>query len=194
MPDRSVSLAAALAATLAIVLSVAGCAQPPRPSQAWRPGDFALAMTVYEIPDPDGGPPRVVGQRYLVEPDAVLRAGFGPAAGDHGLPPVVRRLSREQLDELYATARAAGVLDLPRVDPDSDLRSARPTSPATHRFDPDDPEALIYVAQLGRRRYALARTGAGWAETDPAEALPDAEPLRSLLAELAFTPELATPR
>lgn len=151
------------------------------------PADFALAVTVFPV-EPSSPARRsrrgisdgaVEGQRYLIEPGGVLRAGFGDAAATSPAPPVVRRLGSGEITELADLVRASGLIDH-KGDHGDDTSSP---FPSTYRPPAGRRVALVYTAWEGNRRYAavdLDGEGAGGVAR-----------LRERLAELSFRADLA---
>lgn len=78
------------------------------------PADFWLTATV--VGPPRSGPlsavPREVRPgRYVMEPDRQLRAALGTGATEQSFPPVTRRLSAEQVSELWTLTNANGLMN-----------------------------------------------------------------------------------
>lgn len=104
-----------LAAAPVLTLLLAAC-QAPRPHDAvHRPPGFTIAASVHPPQhEPPDQPPRALRPvRYVVETDALLRIATGPMLARPGSehPPLVRRLSPWQMDELWRRAAAAGLFD-----------------------------------------------------------------------------------
>lgn len=99
--------------------SLCGCASGSRSrdGNASSPEDFAFGIIV-----PAGlasSQPTPHDQRvgrllepacYLLASDGTLRAAFGRVDPDYRLPPIVRRVSRDQREELYQSLHASGLL------------------------------------------------------------------------------------
>lgn len=100
--------------SLLTMLLLGACTQTePRSGDALsadRPSDFTLGLVVYGQPgtSPD---PALRSARYIVEPDGVLRASFGDGSRALTHPPRTRRLSAEQLDDLWLRVRGMGLGD-----------------------------------------------------------------------------------
>ncbi len=150
----------ALAGLLPVLL--AACAAP-RPAEApdRRPPDFTLALSVH-APD---GPVRRPGQRaarYAVTPDGWLRAAIGGDAAADAHPPLARRLTPRERDELWSMVRAAdphGVPDAMRI-----------------------PGPEVFQAPSGRRVYLVELTAAG---RRTAVAVPEGDPDTAPFLDLA---------
>lgn len=103
--DKAASNRAGVAGETAAVASV----------QVDVPSDFSLGVTVF---GGTGTAARVQAQavaarrpaRYVLEPGRVLRAASGPDLNARTVPPIVRSLSPEQVADVYAIARSAGLL------------------------------------------------------------------------------------
>lgn len=135
MRTHAIGPALALAAS-----ALAGCSAT-RTAPAERPADFALALTVYPSDDSPG-------ERYVVEPDGVLRAAIGRGVTGHGHPPGVRWLSPWEFDALYQTTLDAGLLDL--------APPTRVSGPDAYEPDGAGDAALVYTAWEGWRRWQEA--------------------------------------
>lgn len=132
---------------LLAAMLASGCRSMPEAASAGPPADFTLALTVF---DDDAEIFR--SARYIVEPDGVLRAGFGSGASTAAYPPWIRRLSSRQIQELWTIAGP--------IRADESGRSL----PTDETFEPgDDPTVVVAIRQNGRWRYAahaLAETDA----------------------------------
>lgn len=145
-PFRVAVALAVLPALAALVGCRAGPASVPADS---RPPDFALGLTVFPTDAQTATGHRSAGERYLVEPDGVLRAAFGGGVSPRMHPPRVRRLSLAEYDELYRLALDSGLL---APDPGGGARGGTPPGPDTFRPAPLAPVALLYTAAEGVRR------------------------------------------
>ena len=108
-------------------------APAPSPISATAPDDFTLGVTI--IP-PTSAPARGAGTvdvwarpaRYIVEPDGTFRAALAPPRAvpdgtpaslmtqelpQATVPPIVRVLSRQQLEDVYQSVRGSGFLIMP---------------------------------------------------------------------------------
>jgi len=102
--------------TLLFALVLAGCATP-RDRSGESPQDFAFAMLV-----PDGlalSSTTLTDQStsallepawYILSSDGVLRVAFGSIDPNHAFPPIVRRVPREQREQLFTRLDRAGLL------------------------------------------------------------------------------------
>lgn len=90
-----------------------GCSVAPTAATQDPPPDFSIAVTVLAPPSNDtpGVPISARPLRLLIEPDGSLRAGVGPGADLDTYPERVRTLTADQINEAYAIARDAGLLD-----------------------------------------------------------------------------------
>ncbi|MCA9303281.1 MAG: hypothetical protein KC996_04090 [Phycisphaerales bacterium] len=70
------------------------------------PGDFVLAATVFTPPQEHPDSPASVPARYIVEPDATLRAAVGPGSSPVIYPSPTRTLTSEQFARLWTLAHA----------------------------------------------------------------------------------------
>lgn len=131
---------------LAPALWLSACASSPEPAPpAQRPQEFVLSATVY-APAGQGTarPERALRPgRYIVEADGVLRAALGPGATTTTYPHQTRQLTPDQLDALWRTLVASGLL----TDPD-----ATPV-PNPDIYTPPEGRttAVVYAAWRGRR-------------------------------------------
>lgn len=96
----------------------AGCGSTPAAAGDSAPADFSLAVVV-RVPEADAdawtaadrsAPRAQRPARYLVEADDVLRVMLGPGALPRTFPPPTRRLTRAQVESLWAKIREAGLL------------------------------------------------------------------------------------
>lgn len=103
---------------VAWAVALAGCAGGSRlDAGAASPEDFAfgviipagLASSATTPPDQRTGA-LLEPACYLLASDGTLRAAFGRLDPERRLPPIVRRVSREQREELYRTLHASGLL------------------------------------------------------------------------------------
>lgn len=138
-------------ALIASVLLLTGCAAPQRPEPGAVPNDFALAVSVYGRVDP-GGAPRTTAARYVMEPDGLLRVATDGDVGHDVFPPITRRLTPAERDELWRLADAAGI-----VDPGEDTRIE-----SVPLFDPPAglPVAVTELSAGSYKRYALVEVDA----------------------------------
>ena len=145
-----------------LALSLGACRAPgAREAPEARPADFALGLTVY-TPDAPARRPGQRAARYAVQPDGLLRTATGPGATVRVHPPLARRLTAAQRDELWDAVRAAG---FDRVPP-----ALRVSSPET--FEPPS----------GRRVYLVEVTAGGQRR---AVAMPEGEPETEPFIDLA---------
>jgi len=130
------------------------------------PGDFVLAVTVFAPPQAEPETPVGVPARYILEPDATLRAAVGPGSSPSTYPNPTRTLSSAQLDRVWAQLR---LLDL-------DPSAARPiVSPETFNA-PAERGVLLIELRIDQNQHAYA--------IDPSN--PQARALVQSLADLAW--------
>lgn len=167
---RAFGWAIILCGTATLTGCVGTRASGPLPNA--RPADFALGLTVL---GPEAGIRRP-GQRparYIVSPDATLRAAVGGGAAESVHPPIARTLTEADRDQLWSLVRQAGVAT---AEPPLSLNTAQGyTAPAGQR---------VYLIELraadGRwtmampegetgteQAAALADTLAGWSWVTP---------------------------
>ena len=166
---------------LGLVLTggAAGCASTPSSdaprSSAEVPDDFSVDITI--LTEEDGVGAETRNARYVLFPDGSLRYAAKPGRGPNTLPPVVRRLSRRQVEMVWQRARQLGLTDRTQADEPTNFR--RVWTPRdghiylvamtgddhywnfTRRVDSDeelDPALRAFIRDLG----ALA-----WAKDDP---------------------------
>lgn len=174
-----------LAVAVALATTLSGCAGSAArlsdvanlPERA--PEDFGLSITVM-------GPVRAGGEsayagigaklrpgRYVIEPDRSLRAALGPAADDSAYPPRTRRLSAQEMDEVWALVRSSGVLS---ADHEASASRAPTLDMASGR--------TVYVVTtraLGGRRMVVVDV-----EPEPAPSAASVQPLVERVANLAW--------
>ncbi|MEL6330484.1 MAG: hypothetical protein AAFR38_12575 [Planctomycetota bacterium] len=129
-------------AALLLMVMLGGCAGPLVAPES-RPPDFSIALTVYPsgaIEPPSGG------ERFVLEADGVLRAGFGNAAVDHPYPSAARTLSPDEFDRLYIFSRERGLL--------TPADGARVGGPGAYERD-ESTVTFVSVSYDGARRHAV---------------------------------------
>lgn len=153
---------ASIAALVVLLLAAGGCRAPStRELPESRPADFALGLTVY-TPDAPARRPGQRAARYAVQPDGLLRAATGPGATVRVHPPLARRLTAAQRDELWNAVRDAGFDHVP---------------PALRLSSPE-----IFEPPSGRRVYLVEVTAGGQRR---AVAMPEGEPETEPFIDLA---------
>jgi len=142
-------------AVLPALAALVGCRAGPASAPAdARPPDFALGLTVFPTGSATGiGADTATGhssrgERYLLEPDGVLRAAFGGGVSPRMHPPRVRRLSLAEYDELHRIALDSGLLGL-ASSPDP---GGPEPSPDAFRPPVGASVALVQVAANGDAR------------------------------------------
>jgi len=142
------------------------------------PPRFALDMTVVaseELLDrPAEPPPRARRPaRYIVEPDGGLHAGQGRGVDPDYYPPLTRRLTRDQMNELWRAVR------------DSAIPAAVTTEQAGAGFGPSPGPPVAKLGVILTDQWLYVRTPLDGA-TPHAEAVED---LADRLAALAWVGE-----
>ena len=123
-----------------VLLGLAGCSSAPKdpPSAASTAGDGQAVSSVSSseaVPVPDdfsvditilaaeeGHEAEARNARYVLFPDGTLHYANLPGRGPNTLPPIVRRLNRRQVDELWNRARQLGLTDTSSADEVSNFR------------------------------------------------------------------------
>lgn len=151
------------------------------PAVGLPPADAATSVTVW-VPASDAAPqanvpsPGWLRARYVLEPDGVLRAGFGDAATPDAHPPIARTLTPHEARQVHELARAAA--RAPIAQPVTGPRVFTPAGP--------NPACLVYVSTERTRAYTVTiRRTIPAAETSAARPT-DADALVALLAELTW--------
>jgi hypothetical protein len=159
-------------------LLLAGCAGPPAPAEAdplaVAPADLGIEVTIRRSGTvPVAAPVEARPGRFILFPDGSLHYGAEPEAGTIWRPGLARRLTREQVVELWTLARRTGLADPDNADPSRNL-------------DPTPPRSLVYLAA-----FTAGDTHWNFVRQVPASAPPDPA-LRELiraLARLAWAPD-----
>lgn len=174
-----------LAATaLAGVLALSGCAgQAPHRAELVAP-DFTIdaVVTLPEGAPRDGSQPRSRRPaRYLLQPGGELRAAFGAGVGGDTIPPLARRLTPAEIEDLWSLAEDAGLLE--------GTPEGRIAWGSTWDAPPTGAAAVVSVSARGRRVHVgrSLGTGMGGGLGSPAT-----ERLIDRLAELAWEPAYAS--
>lgn len=147
MTDADFAAGGTAAAKLAVV-----------PADFWLTATVAGPARVGPITDV---PPALRPARYVMEPDRQLRVAMGSGADEKSFPPPVRRLTAEQVSELWTLTTANG---LTRGD-----HPARPNAlPVLRTETPKVTEYVIVIHANGQRRVLMMdaeeESGAGVAE------------------------------
>ena len=90
------------------------------------PDDFSVDLTILSRPEGDRADRR--SSRIVLEPDGSLRYQAKRGVGPNTLPPLVRRLDREQMARVWDSAARLGLTDPAEADIDADLRRVKPPS------------------------------------------------------------------
>lgn len=171
----------------AVLIGLGGCAGS-RSARALEsiepPTDFALGATVLRpVPLALGAGVRTAGPglqlaerpaRYLVEPDAVLRAAVGPGASETTYPARTRQLTRDQWAALWKEFRAMSLADsdhpavagrAPTIDEAAELSGGRTTWVITFAAAGDRRTLVIHEGGEGEdeaRRIVERLAGLAW--------------------------------
>jgi hypothetical protein len=126
------------------------------------PENFTLDMTILTGPGADSHAEAHLKQsRMVLLPDGTLRYGVDAerTLGANWLPNVARRLSRQQVAEVWALARQLGLTDPARGD--------EPTNFALITAKPDE---IVYLLELtgGDDAWQFVRTSFAPSQPDPA--------------------------
>jgi hypothetical protein len=152
---------------LAGAVLLAGCQsqQPAPPGEtsdvlAAAPADWTIDATVLAGGDVTPAPgTHLRPSRAVVFPDGSLHYGADPKRGVDWLPPLVRRLSREQMAQLWSQANQMGFDDAEGADDvgNEKLIAAGPTE-------------IVHVLSFsgGGQRWAFVRRGSAVEPTDAA--------------------------
>lgn len=133
-------------AAAACALGAGGCGVGP---ESGPPEDFTLSVTVVNPPGTRVLPEtarELRPARFVVEPDAVLRASVGSTSDVRVFPPPLRTLSRDQVLGLWTLTGKAMDLSAPGNEAAADAETIATTV--------REPTAYIFVAAQGRRRSA----------------------------------------
>ncbi len=134
------------------------------------PDDFSVDLTILAQRQGDRAHERTT--RLMLEPDGALRFNSAPGLGPNTLPPLARRLDRQQVARVWDAAQRLGLTDVSQADPTIDLRRVQPPSRRgqvwlltftgdgdswnfTKRANADDPTDQAMVA-FARQLAALA--------------------------------------
>ena len=109
---------------LLVVANGGGCAttsgsRPPLQSVE-IPDDFSVDVTI--LTEQGGTDAETRHARYVLFPDGTLRYAAVDGRGPNTLPPVVRRLTRRQMEAVWQRARQLGLTDLSRADETTSFR------------------------------------------------------------------------
>ena len=88
------------------------------------PDDFSVDLTILSRPEGDRADRRT--SRLMLEPDGTLRYAAGRGMGPNTVPPMVRRLDREQMARVWDLAARLGLTDPTRADTPGDVRRVKP--------------------------------------------------------------------
>jgi hypothetical protein len=180
-------------------LAGGGCAAP-RASEDAAPEDFAFGVIVPPGLASAGATPH--DQRrgallepacYIVESDGVLRAAFGRVDPDRRMPPIVRRVSRDERERLFRLVQSANLLSPNAAgQPVGDAREAIVLADDAFTPDADRAETAsasgggmvgVWWSAAGRRRsFAILPVQRPESEPDPATPQAASGPDRAMQA------------
>jgi hypothetical protein len=168
-----------------LAIGLVGCATTPTAMTsddpfAVAPADFSIDLIVR--PDPAAADPADAARRaghYVLFPDGSLHYSETGRGTPDGLPPLVRRLNRRQVAEVWSFARQSGFAD--------PANGGEPTNISQIAADAGQ---VVYLIRLtgADRRWEFIRRVAPPHASDPASA-----ELVRLLAKLAWASEEAAP-
>lgn len=102
-------------------MAVTGCASTVQRVDPYGavPDDFSVDLTILVRPQGERADQR--SSRIMVEADGTLRYQADPDMGPNTVPPMVRRLDREQLARIWDSAARLGLTDPAQADPTANL-------------------------------------------------------------------------
>lgn len=102
-------------------MAVTGCASTVQRVDPYGavPDDFSVDLTILVRPQGERADQR--SSRIMVEADGTLRYQADPDMGPNTVPPMVRRLDREQLARIWDSAARLGLTDPTQADPTANL-------------------------------------------------------------------------
>jgi len=106
-------------------------------TQAPAPDDFSLSIST---------PPNTnsAGVWFVMTADGVLRAAVGERVIESPIPPYVRQMNRQEVDELWRNVEAAGLVQAVETSP-----------PVSNWKTATGERATVYVSAWGQRRTVL---------------------------------------
>ena len=122
------------------------------------PDDFSVDLTI--LARPEGARADQRTSRIMLEADGSLRYETRRGLGPNTVPPLVRRLDREQMARVWDSASRAGLTDPASGDVEADLRRAKP--PARRG------SVWLLAMTGGSERWMFARTTEGDTQPDAA--------------------------
>lgn len=114
-----------------------GTVNAQAPFESVAPEDFSLSIST--PPDTNSA-----GVWFVVTADGVLRAAVGERVIESPIPPFVRQLKRPEVDELWRSVQAAGLVQAVETSP-----------PVSNWKTAVQEQAAVYVASGGQRRTAM---------------------------------------
>lgn len=155
--------------------AIGGCSSTAPAAGAETPADFSVAVVV-RVPEAqadawtaaDRSQPRAVRPaRYLLEADDLLRVVIGPGGLPRTFPPPTRRLTRAQVDGLWARVRDSGLL----TEVEEASREALGQEFADRPAPVAEPTAIMVIRVDGRRLYRRQVMAPGSAAYELTDAL-----------------------
>ena len=136
-------------------------APPPRaplPGDSVKvPDDFSVDITILSAQDGSAAESRTA--RYVLFPDGTLHYAARPGRGPNTLPPIVRRLSRTQVEAVWSRIRQLGLTEPAFADPVRNFRKVWP---------PVEGRIYLFAFTAGGQYWNFTRKVDPGAELDPA--------------------------
>lgn len=136
------------------------------------PPDFSLSVTIATT-DPNRDPATLARwqrpARYIVEPGGAFRAAVRPGARVDAYPPLIRTLSRAQIESLWTSVRTDAWLTRPA---DGSRFVVAPDLESVPR-EVQRRSALVWISAVGVRRGVIVPLASGTPESDAAARLVD---------------------
>jgi hypothetical protein len=164
---------------VASILLLVGCAAPPTPATpdpyAVTPTDLGIDVAILGQEPVQSAAVEERPGRFILFPDGSLHYGSEPDRGTNWRPGLTRRLTREQVAEVWTLARRSGLADPANAD------AARGPDPVAA-----PPDTLVYRASFiaGDEHWTFIRESEVGTEPDPA-----IRELIRALARLAWVPD-----
>ncbi|MBT7351237.1 MAG: hypothetical protein HN811_02125, partial [Phycisphaerae bacterium] len=114
--------------TLFVILLLSSCVATPQRVDPFGavPDDFSVDLTILSRPEGDQADRRT--SRIMLEPDGSLRYMAKRGIGPNTIPPLIRRLDREQMARVWDSAARLGLTNPAEADVDADVRRVKPPS------------------------------------------------------------------
>ncbi len=112
--------------SILLVALLTACSSAPRRVDPFGvvPDDFSVDLTI--LSRPEGGRADRRTSRLMLEPDGTLRYEARRGLGPNTVPPMIRRLDREQMARVWDSAARLGLTDPANADVPADLRRVKP--------------------------------------------------------------------